>query len=132
MRTPSIIAVAFLLSLGGNAALHAQERNAHPIGVSQEPVPGHTTSVVAWPDTAGTTPQVHEGHKWSETAVGALMGGAVGLAISVLSYKTCADHSPASDKSTCGIAVMVIMPATIGGGAIIGDLLGMMHARSGH
>ena len=132
MRTSSIIAAAVLLSLGGNAALYAQAVNAHPIGVSREHVLSTRTSVVAWPDTAGATPQDREGRNWSETAVGALMGGAVGLAISILSYKACADHSAGSEKSICGIAVMVIMPAAVGGGAIIGDVLGIVHARSGH
>ena len=131
MRTPLIIAIALLLPLGSNSAAHAQWSNAYPVGVSHEHVLTTGTSLVARRDTSRITPRAGADRKWSEAAVGAMVGGAVGLAISVLTYKTCADHSPASDKSACGIAVMVIMPATIGGGAIIGDLLGMVHARSG-
>lgn len=130
MRTTSIIAIALLLPFGSRAAAYAQRSNVHPVGVAHEQLITTGRSVLPRRDTAALTPGSSEGHGWSETAVGAMVGGAVGLVASVLSYKNCADHSAGSEKGICGIAVMVIMPVAIGGGAIIGKVVGMVREHS--
>ena len=132
MRSPSIFVIALLLQCGHSSAARAQRNNAYRVGVSRQQVFPRSKQEPASRDTVGVTPTI-EDRTSSDVTVGAIAGGVVGVAITLLAYQACTKSSPwQSDTSHCGIALIVVAPAAIGGGAIIGGLLGRVHAANRH